>query len=147
MGPFTVNATSLTPNTTYFFRAYAINNAGTSYSPLASFKTLPLQLLGTAEVQWLAAPQPAAAAPDGEVSPDALQTPPPIPHFVYRKDAAELSESIAYLIETTTDFYIWGPINEAQWQVDESVDTLEATWISQEPPPSSIFFRVKGLAE
>jgi hypothetical protein len=147
MGPFTVNAASLTPNTTYFFRAYAINNAGTSYSPLASFKTLPLQLLGTAEVQWLAAPQPAAAAPDGEVPPDALQTPPPVPHFVYRKDAAELSESIAYLIETTTDFYIWGPINEAQWQVDESVDTLEATWISQEPPPSSIFFRVKGLAE
>jgi hypothetical protein len=148
MGPFTVNATGLTANTTYFFRAYAINNAGTSYSPLSSFKTLPLQLLGTAEVQWLAAPQPAAAAPqDGEVPPDALQSPPPVPHFVYRKDAAELSESIAYLIETTTDFFVWGPINQAQWQVDDTGDTLEATWISEETPPSSIFFRVKGLAE
>lgn len=148
MGTFTVDATSLTPSTTYFFRAYAINNAGTSYSPLSSFTTLPLQLLGTAEVQWLPGSQPAAASsPDGEVSPDALQAPPPVPHFVYRKDAAELAESIAYLIETTTDFFVWGPINEAHWQVSDTGDTLEATWISQEPPPSSIFFRVKGLAE
>jgi hypothetical protein len=146
MGPFTVNATLLTPGTDYFFRAYAINSAGTSYSEVSSFKTLPLQLLGNAEVQWLPASQPAAEPEDGGVVTAAAQAP-PVPHFVYEKDPSELSKSITYMIETTLNFLEWAPINQTDWQVDDTGSTLEATWISSEPPPSSIFFRVKGIAE
>jgi hypothetical protein len=39
-GVFTVNATGLTLNTGYSFKAYAINAAGTSYSSVATFNTL-----------------------------------------------------------------------------------------------------------
>lgn len=39
-GSFTSNITLLVPNTTYFVRAYATNNAGTSYGSTISFKTL-----------------------------------------------------------------------------------------------------------
>jgi hypothetical protein len=38
-GTFTGNLTSLTPNTQYFIRAYATNNAGTSYGNEVSFTT------------------------------------------------------------------------------------------------------------
>ncbi len=38
-GSFTVNMTGLTPNTTYYVRAYAINSAGTSYGSEVSFTT------------------------------------------------------------------------------------------------------------
>ena len=38
-GSFTVNMTALTPNTTYYIRAYAINSAGTSYGNEVSFTT------------------------------------------------------------------------------------------------------------
>ena len=40
MGSFTVEMTGLTPNTTYYVRAYAINNAGTAYGGELSFTTL-----------------------------------------------------------------------------------------------------------
>ena len=40
-GPFTSNITDLTANTTYFLRAFATNNAGTSYGNQVSFKTSP----------------------------------------------------------------------------------------------------------
>lgn len=36
---FTINMTSLTPNTTYYVRAYAINSHGTAYGEEANFKT------------------------------------------------------------------------------------------------------------
>ncbi len=39
MGPFSVNMTGLTANTTYYVRAYAINSAGTSYGSEVSFTT------------------------------------------------------------------------------------------------------------
>ena len=39
-GTFTVNMTGLTPNATYYVRAYAINSAGTSYGSEVSFVTL-----------------------------------------------------------------------------------------------------------
>ena len=38
-GSFTVNMTGLTPNTTYYVRAYATNSAGTSYGSEVSFTT------------------------------------------------------------------------------------------------------------
>ena len=40
-GAFTSNLTGLTPNTTYYVRAYATNNAGTSYGDEVSFTTDP----------------------------------------------------------------------------------------------------------
>jgi uncharacterized protein (TIGR02145 family) len=39
MGSFTCNLTALMPNTTYYVRAYAINNAGTAYGNLIVFTT------------------------------------------------------------------------------------------------------------
>ena len=39
-GTFTANITGLTPNTTYYVRAYATNEAGTSYGAQKSFTTL-----------------------------------------------------------------------------------------------------------
>ncbi len=44
-GAFTVNATALSPNTTYTYRAFASNTAGgTGYSPSGTFTTLPLNI-------------------------------------------------------------------------------------------------------
>jgi len=40
-GSFSETITGLTPNTTYYVRAYAINSAGTSYGADVSFTTLP----------------------------------------------------------------------------------------------------------
>jgi uncharacterized protein (TIGR02145 family) len=40
-GSFTSSITGLSPNTTYFVRAYAINAAGTAYGPQISFTTNP----------------------------------------------------------------------------------------------------------
>ena len=39
MGEFTVNMTGLTPNTTYYVKAYAINSQGPAYGEEVSFKT------------------------------------------------------------------------------------------------------------
>ena len=40
-GSFTSNITGLTPNTTYYVRAYATNSAGDTYTTAQSFTTLP----------------------------------------------------------------------------------------------------------
>jgi uncharacterized protein (TIGR02145 family) len=40
-GSFTSNITGLTPNTTYYVRAYATNSVGTNYGNQVSFTTLP----------------------------------------------------------------------------------------------------------
>lgn len=39
IGPYTVNATNLSPLSTYYYRAYAINDQGTSYGVIYSFLT------------------------------------------------------------------------------------------------------------
>ena len=39
VGTYTSNITSLTPNTTYYVRAYATNSEGTAYGEQKSFKT------------------------------------------------------------------------------------------------------------
>jgi formylglycine-generating enzyme required for sulfatase activity len=48
IGPFTVNATGLSPSTVYVYKAYATNSIGTSYTALASFTTPPFLLTLTA---------------------------------------------------------------------------------------------------
>lgn len=40
-GAFTSSLTGLTANTTYYYRAYATNSAGTGYGATGSFTTLP----------------------------------------------------------------------------------------------------------
>jgi FlaG/FlaF family flagellin (archaellin) len=50
-GSYTVQMTGLTPNTTYYIRAYAINSAGTSYGNELQFTTAPeLPSVTTAQV-------------------------------------------------------------------------------------------------
>jgi uncharacterized repeat protein (TIGR01451 family) len=46
-GVFTLNATSLTPNTAYSFKAYATNGAGTGYTSVATFTTACLPTVVT----------------------------------------------------------------------------------------------------
>jgi hypothetical protein len=151
MGPFTVNVVGLNANTDYYYRAYATNASGTSYTTVATFKTLPLQLLGMAELQWQPA-EPVAELPaepqDGEELATTTTAAParPVPRFIYEKDEAELAESITYEIETSTDFAQWNPIT-TDWQVEDTGYTLEARWIAPQEPPASIFFRVKGTTE
>ena len=41
-GSFTINVTGLSPNTTYYVRAYASNNVGTSYGEEKSFTTIDM---------------------------------------------------------------------------------------------------------
>ena len=43
-GTFSVNITGLTPGTTYYVRAYAINNVGTAYGSEVSFPTLSITI-------------------------------------------------------------------------------------------------------
>lgn len=40
-GSFVTSLTGLTPNTTYYAKAYATNSAGTAYGPRIMFTTLP----------------------------------------------------------------------------------------------------------
>ena len=49
-GSFTSNITGLTPNTTYYVRAYATNSMGTSYGNEVSFTTQPPFVCGTSTV-------------------------------------------------------------------------------------------------
>ncbi len=42
LGSFSADMTGLAPNTTYYYRAYAINSVGVGYSGTKSFTTLPL---------------------------------------------------------------------------------------------------------
>lgn len=49
-GTFTVNMTGLTPNTTYYVRAYAINSVGPAYGNPVSFMTTDLPTVTTAQV-------------------------------------------------------------------------------------------------
>jgi hypothetical protein len=46
-GSFTSNITTLTENTTYYVRSYAINSQGTTYGSEVSFKTNPILALAT----------------------------------------------------------------------------------------------------
>ena len=52
IGPFSTNLTDLAPNTKYYIRAYAVNDAGIAYSSELSFTTEPLSgaIITTTEV-------------------------------------------------------------------------------------------------
>jgi penicillin-binding protein-related factor A (putative recombinase) len=54
VGAFTANLTSLTPGTTYYYRAYAVNTVGTSTGSIQSFTTFSPPTVSTAVVNPLA---------------------------------------------------------------------------------------------
>ena len=55
IGPYTSTITGLTVSTTYYLRAYATNNAGTSYGNEISFKTIVLPSLTTSPASTIGA--------------------------------------------------------------------------------------------
>jgi hypothetical protein len=142
MGVFTVPASGLQPNTFYYFRAYATDASGSSYSDALSFKTQQVQLLGQSLVQWAPAPQQAVKVQStGDVQTSSAQTQ-TVPQFVYHKDAAETNDPLNYMIEVSTDCGVWQPIDNNEWLLEETADSITATWISAGTPPDRIFFRV-----
>jgi hypothetical protein len=157
MGVFTVPVTGLTANTNYYFRAYATNSAGPRYSDISTFKTQPVLLLGLAQVQWVSVEQEstnggtlsrmATSSLESAVM-QAASVPvqaESVPEFVYLKQATESLDPIIYQIEVTTNFMEWLPIDENQWQVENTPELVRARWKSTtDTPPSRTFFRVTG---
>ena len=151
MGVFTVPVSGLAANTDYYFRAYATNSAGTSYSAISSFKTLPVQLLGLAQVQWvpvaeqLAGIEMLSLMSASSITEPAVAQAVSVPEFVYLKHAIESADPLNYQIEVSTDFKVWQPIDENQWQVENTPELVRARWKSTtDTPPSRTFFRVTG---
>ena len=165
MGAFTVSVTGLSSATSYYFRAYATNTVGTSYSVVSTFKTETAALLGLALMEWVPAPQqPQVQALQlrtfslEEPQPAQLQTssveepqptavvesPQVVPGFVYYKAAAEEIDGMTYQIETSSDNREWLPINENDWTVTETSAEIRATWVSTGSPPTRIFFRIRS---
>lgn len=156
MGAFTVGVTGLLSATNYYFRAYATNNSGTSYSVTSSFTTNPLQLLGLAQMEWIPLP------PQAQVQAALLQTssveepqpaaveesPQAVPGFVYYKTDAEMIDPMIYQIETSSDNREWLPINQNEWAVTETSAEVRAIWVSTlVSPPTRIFFRIKSIIQ
>ena len=142
MGVFTVDATGLDPDTQYFFRAYATNASGTSYSEVSDFTTESLVLLGLSEVGWLSQAQPLGEGSDGETPQTETETTAPVPQFVYEKSELD-SDGLVYSVEVSSDSMNWEPAG-ADWSVVETAETITATWESAETAPTRLFFRVKG---
>ena len=152
MGPFTVAVTGLTSGSDYYFRAYATNATGTSYSSISTFKTLPLLLLGLAQMQWAPVPQQpqiqSASLPTVGTQSTPIPTVQPsqsVPEFVYLKHADEASDPRAYHIEVSTNASNWLPIDVNEWEVAPPTPMeIRATWKSTTTsPPTRIFFRIK----
>ena len=165
-GAFTVGVTGLSSATSYYFRAYATNTVGTSYSVTSTFATNPVQLLGLALMEWVPAPQqPQVQALQlqafslEEPQPAQLQTfaveepqptavvesPQVVPGFVYYKADVEAIDPMSYQIETSSDNREWLPINENDWIVTETSAEIRATWVSTlVSPPTRIFFRIRS---
>ncbi len=142
MGPFTVPVAGLNPNTQYFFRAYATNISGTSYSDISGFTTQPLVLLGLSEVGWLSQAQPLGDGSDGEEPQTESEPSAPVPQFVYEKSDLD-SDGMVYSVEVSSDSMNWVPAG-SDWSVVETGETITATWDSTETAPTRLFFRVKG---
>lgn len=69
LGTFTANLSSLTPNTTYYVRAYATNSVGTGYGPQITFNTLP-QTLASVTTDAIGSANENSASGGGNVSAD-----------------------------------------------------------------------------
>ena len=164
-GAFTVGVTGLSSATSYYFRAYATNTVGTSYSVTSTFATNPVQLLGLALMEWVPAPQqPQVQALQlqafslEEPQPAQLQTfaveepqptavvesPQVVPGFVYYKADVEAIDPMSYQIKTSSDNREWLPINENDWTVTETSAEIRVTWVSTGSPPTRIFFRIES---
>jgi hypothetical protein len=151
MGPFTVAVTGLTSGSDYYFRAYATNATGTSYSDRSSFKTQLLLLLGQAQMQWAPVPQPtqmqALSLQDPQMQQAAAIEAPAqaVPQFTYLKDSSETSNQMTWNIEISSDNREWLPINTNAWLVTETTTEVKAVWNSTtSTPPTRLFFRIKG---
>ncbi len=144
MGLFTVAVTALTADTDYYFKAYATNSAGTSYSDVSTFRTLPVLLLGLAQVQWVEESTfQLAAFSDGSTTEGAaLAQPRRVPQFVYLKRASEAADQLNYQIESSSDLTNWLPVDQGDWDIVESAGAMKATWTAANGPPACIFFRV-----
>ncbi|MEY4568719.1 MAG: hypothetical protein RLZZ398_158 [Verrucomicrobiota bacterium] len=151
MGPFTVPVTGLNSGSDYYFRAYATNATGTSYSSISTFTTLPLLLLGQAQMQWAPVPQPAQMQAFSLQDPQmqqaaAIEAPAQaVPQFTYLKASSETSNQMTWNIEISSDNREWLPINTNAWLVTETTDEVKAVWNSTtSTPPTRLFFRIKG---
>jgi hypothetical protein len=149
MGAFTVGVTGLSPVTDYYFRAFATNTAGTSYSEVSTFKTVPAQLLGLAQMEWVPGPPPAQIQAAAQLQSSSVEepqatavqeSPQAVPGFVYYK--AESERVMIFEIQTSSDNREWLPINQDDWIVTETSTEIRATWGSTVvSPPTRIFFR------
>ena len=150
MGPYTVSVTSLAAVTKYYFKAYATNGAGTSYSDVLDFTTLPIVLSGLAQVELVEgdAPQPAPslkiASRAKSLMGTATQTQPQlVPHFTYVKNANEKNQQLSYQIKVSTDLMNWLSTDN-DWLVVDTADVISCTWNSSDSPPSGMFFMVEA---
>jgi hypothetical protein len=147
MGAFTVPVTGLSSATNYYFRAYATNTAGTSYSVVSTFKTETAALLGLAQMEWVPGPPPAqmqSFSVEDPLQPQstAVESPQAVPGFVYYKAESEALNQME--IQISSDNREWLPINQ-DWTVTDDTTEIRATWGSTNTPPARIFFRVSSI--
>ncbi|MBG7608161.1 MAG: hypothetical protein IZT59_09075 [Verrucomicrobia bacterium] len=144
MGPFTVDVGSLTPDTLYHYKVYATNGAGTNYSVVSSFRTLPLVVLGLTQVEWV--PESLSGLAFAVIEGSEQPQPRLVPRFVYQKSAAEMADPLNYQIEISPDTTNWLAVDQNEWTVEVYADGLTVTWASTESPPANLFFRVEVTA-
>lgn len=70
IGGYYVLLSSLTPNTTYYYRAYAINSIGTGYGAIYSFTTLTASTIPTVTTASISSITSSTAAGGGNVTSD-----------------------------------------------------------------------------
>jgi len=145
VGLFTVTITGLTPTTQYYFKGYATNSAGTTYSsPYAFFTTLPATtLLGASSMQWV--PVPTRNTSKVAFQTTATNQAANVPVFAYTKTIDEqFDTSLNLTIEVSTDAVSWVDASAptAGWLVDLSSPTITAQWNPTTSPPARAFFRV-----
>ncbi len=144
MGPFTVDVGSLTPDTLYHYKVYATNSAGTNYSVVSSFSTLPLAMLGLTQVEWV--PESLSGLAFAVIEGSEQPQPRLVPRFVYQKSAAEMADPLNYQIKISPDTTNWLAVDQNEWTVEVYADGLTVTWASTESPPANLFFRVEVTA-